>query len=76
MVGMAEGFRDNAPTSAAEAATIILEGVRNGRWRILVGDDAHRLDEAVRQTPSTPTRPSSSSALRGRGVFAAMPQSG
>ncbi|MDQ2651107.1 MAG: SDR family NAD(P)-dependent oxidoreductase [Actinomycetota bacterium] len=44
-------FRDNAPTSAAEAATIILDGVKAGKWRILVGDDAHRLDERVRQDP-------------------------
>jgi NAD(P)-dependent dehydrogenase (short-subunit alcohol dehydrogenase family) len=44
-------FHDMAPTTAAEAATVILEGVRNDRWRILVGDDAHRLDEAVRANP-------------------------
>ena len=44
-------FRDNAPTTAAEAATIILDGVRENRWRILVGDDAHRLDERVRSAP-------------------------
>ena len=44
-------FRDNAPTTAATAATIILDGVKSGQWRILVGDDAHRLDERVRQTP-------------------------
>jgi len=29
----------------------ILDGVKQGRWRILVGDDAHRLDERVRETP-------------------------
>jgi NAD(P)-dependent dehydrogenase (short-subunit alcohol dehydrogenase family) len=44
-------FRDNAPTSAAEAATVILDGVRENRWRILIGDDAHRLDQAVRAEP-------------------------
>ena len=44
-------FRDNAPMTAAEAAAVILDGVREGRWRILVGDDAHRLDEAVRANP-------------------------
>ena len=47
----ARSFRDEAPTTAAAAATVILEGVRAGRWRILVGDDAHRIDERVRQTP-------------------------
>lgn len=47
----AQMFRDNAPTTAAEAATIILDGVRAGEWRILVGEDAHVLDEAVRADP-------------------------
>lgn len=44
-------FRDNARTTAEQAASIILDGVREERWRILVGDDAHRLDEMVRETP-------------------------
>jgi NAD(P)-dependent dehydrogenase (short-subunit alcohol dehydrogenase family) len=48
---MADGFRDGAPTTAAQAATIILDGVRADAWRILVGDDALRLDEAVRADP-------------------------
>jgi NAD(P)-dependent dehydrogenase (short-subunit alcohol dehydrogenase family) len=47
----ARSFHDDAPTTAAAAATIILDGVKAERWRILVGDDAHRLDERVRQTP-------------------------
>jgi NAD(P)-dependent dehydrogenase (short-subunit alcohol dehydrogenase family) len=47
----ARNFRDEAPTTAAAAAKIILDGVKAERWRILVGDDAHRLDERVRQTP-------------------------
>jgi len=44
-------FREEAPTSAAEAATIILEGVKAERWRILVGSDAHVIEELVRQSP-------------------------
>lgn len=44
-------FRDAAPMTAAEAATVILDGVRADRWRILVGDDARRLDEHVRRDP-------------------------
>lgn len=44
-------FRDKAPTTAAQAATIILDGVRAKRWRVLVGDDAHALDAAVRNAP-------------------------
>jgi NAD(P)-dependent dehydrogenase (short-subunit alcohol dehydrogenase family) len=47
----ARTFHDEAPTTAAAAAKIILDGVKAGRWRILVGDDAHRLDERVRQNP-------------------------
>jgi NAD(P)-dependent dehydrogenase (short-subunit alcohol dehydrogenase family) len=48
---MGQIFRDNAPTSAAEAATVILDGVKAEKWRILVGDDAFKLDEAVRANP-------------------------
>jgi hypothetical protein len=47
----ARSFREDAPMTAAQAATIILDGVKAERWRILVGDDAHRLDARVRQTP-------------------------
>jgi hypothetical protein len=47
----ARSFREDAPTTAAQAAKTILDGVKAGRWRILVGDDAHRLDERVRQAP-------------------------
>lgn len=49
---MGDGFRDSAPLSAAGAATVILDGVRNDSWRILVGDDAHALDAAVRADPT------------------------
>jgi hypothetical protein len=49
MVG--EMFRDNAPMTAAEAANVILDGVRQERWRILVGEDAKVLDEMVRESP-------------------------
>jgi len=44
-------FRDKAPVSAAQAATIILDGVRTGIWRILVGKDANMIDAAVRAKP-------------------------
>src|SRR5262249_34688004 len=43
----AEIFRDEAPMSATEAAKVILDGVREERWRILVGEDAHVLDRMV-----------------------------
>ena len=44
-------FRDKAPVSAAEAASAILDGVRSGAWRILVGEDAKMIDAAVRAKP-------------------------
>lgn len=47
----ARSFKEDAPTSAAEAAKIILDGVKAERWRILVGDDAHLLDQRVREKP-------------------------
>jgi len=47
----AESFRDDAPMTAAEAATVILDGVREERWRILVGQDAETLDRLVRENP-------------------------
>ena len=46
-----EQFEHGAPTTAAEAATIILDGVRAGDWRILVGPDAHAIDELLRARP-------------------------
>jgi len=51
LVRMNANFRDKAPLSAADAATVILDGVRSGAWRILVGDDARKLDAAVRAKP-------------------------
>ena len=43
LVMLAEQLGDNAPLTAAQAATAILDGVRRGDWRILVGDDARPL---------------------------------
>ena len=47
----ARRFRDEAPMTAAAAATVILDGVKAERWRILVGDDAQALDRMVRADP-------------------------
>jgi hypothetical protein len=44
-------LREEAPTTAAAAATVILDGVKADQWRILVGDDAHRLDDLVHRSP-------------------------
>ncbi|MCP5039890.1 MAG: SDR family oxidoreductase [bacterium] len=51
LIQLGESFRDDAPTGAAEAAKVILDGVREQRWRILVGEDAHVLDRMVRAEP-------------------------
>lgn len=48
---LAKRFEEMAPTSAARAATIILDGVKADRWRILVGEDVTRLDQRVRADP-------------------------
>ncbi|MEO8115035.1 MAG: SDR family NAD(P)-dependent oxidoreductase, partial [Phenylobacterium sp.] len=50
-------FLEDAPTTAAQAATIILDGVRAERWRILVGDDAQRMDALVRADPEAAYEP-------------------
>ena len=46
----AEAFQDMGLTPD-QAARIILSGVQDGSWRILVGHDAYALDDAVRATP-------------------------
>ncbi len=52
-----EEFEKHAPLSAAGAAKIILDGVRAGKWRILVGDDAEWLDGKVRESPEEAYEP-------------------
>jgi len=64
LVEMERRFREGAPTTAAEAATIILDGVRAERWRILVGKDAEFLDERVRAAPEDAYSPAFYEAFR------------
>jgi NAD(P)-dependent dehydrogenase (short-subunit alcohol dehydrogenase family) len=66
---MGEAFRDAAPTTAAQAATIILAGVRQNRWRILVGEDAEVLDASVRADPERAYEPQFWEELRAKGHF-------
>jgi NAD(P)-dependent dehydrogenase (short-subunit alcohol dehydrogenase family) len=51
LIRISNDFRDKAPLSATQAATIILDGVRAGAWRILVGRDATMIDERIRANP-------------------------
>jgi CHASE3 domain sensor protein len=46
-----ESFAETAPTSSSEAAKVILDGVKENKWRILIGDDAKAIDEMVRKDP-------------------------
>jgi NAD(P)-dependent dehydrogenase (short-subunit alcohol dehydrogenase family) len=69
VVQRAESFRDDAPTTAAQAATIILDGVRRNEWRILVGDDAQLLDGLVRADPANAYEASFMDTLRAHRVF-------
>jgi NAD(P)-dependent dehydrogenase (short-subunit alcohol dehydrogenase family) len=66
---LAISFRDNAPLTAAQAATIILDGVRRDAWRILVGDDAQALDRMVRESPEEAYEPSFLQALQAAGYL-------
>ena len=51
LIQMSNDFRDKAPLTAAQAAADILDGVRSGAWRILVGADAAMIDERIRANP-------------------------
>ena len=62
-------FEAGAPLSAAGAATIILDGVRAGRWRILVGEDARVLDDRVRRDPENAYEAAFMRELRATGHF-------
>jgi NAD(P)-dependent dehydrogenase (short-subunit alcohol dehydrogenase family) len=64
---LALSFRDEAPLTAAQAATIILDGVRHDAWRILVGEDARALDRMVRESPETAYEKSFMQAVQGQG---------
>ena len=69
MIAQQEGFRDNAPTTAAQAADIILDAVKAGEWRVLVGEDAVVLDEEVRRDPTAAYEPAFVDRLHARGQF-------
>ncbi len=53
MIKERDDFKNNAPLTADQAAAIILDGVRNEKWRILVGYDAAFLEQVVRENPET-----------------------
>jgi NAD(P)-dependent dehydrogenase (short-subunit alcohol dehydrogenase family) len=69
VVQRAESFLNDAPTTAAQAATIILDGVRANEWRILVGGDAHVVDGMVRAEPTQAYEPDFYERLRSQRIF-------
>lgn len=69
-----ETFENDAPTSAAAAATVILNGVRAGDWRILIGPDAHELDRMLRDDPEAAYTDEFTAALAANGHFAGLIQ--
>ncbi len=50
---MIKGFEEVAPTTAAQAATVILTGIAKGKARILIGKDARAIDRMTRIFPSS-----------------------
>lgn len=62
-------FRNEAPTTAVEAAQVILDGVKAERWRILIGEDAHILDGMVRDQPEAAYEEDFVDQLHAMGVF-------
>ncbi len=72
----AQAFETEAPTTAASAAAVILDGVKNERWRILVGDDAYAIDAEVRANPEAAYERSFTEAMLAKGHFAALIQTG
>jgi len=69
LVETAARFQATAPTTPAEAAATILDGVRAGRWRILVGHDAELLDSALRADPEGAYEPAFVEQLHRQGAF-------
>lgn len=69
---MLRRFEQDAPTTAAEAAAVILDGVRHEQWRILVGPDAKVLDALVREAPEAAYEPAFTQRLRESGFWKSM----
>jgi NAD(P)-dependent dehydrogenase (short-subunit alcohol dehydrogenase family) len=67
MQQQADDFRETAPLTSAQAASIILDGVREKRWRILVGEDAQVMDRLVREFADEAYQPSFVAKLQEEG---------
>lgn len=69
-----ESFEHDAPTTAGGAATIILDGVSAGEWRILIGPDAEELDALLRARPHDAYTDQFMDELAAHGHFAGLIQ--
>lgn len=68
----AELFETGAPTTAGAAATVILDAVKSGTWRVLIGHDAVALDAALRAQPTEVYTESFMTALQADGHFSGL----
>ena len=66
-------FENNAH-DGADAAQIILDGVRAVDWRILIGEDAHALDTRLRDRPRDAYTEAFMAELPANGHFAGLVQ--
>ncbi len=64
-----EKFEKNAPLGPDGAAEIILKGVKEGKWRILVGKDAEYIDAVVRKDPESAYEQSTLDSIAKAGYF-------
>ena len=69
-----QSFIESAPMTAATAAEVILTGVRENRWRILVGDDAQALDAHIRADPEAAYNADFMDRLAAEGHFGGLSQ--
>ena len=65
----ADMFENEAPTTAGAAATVMLDAVKSGTWRVLIGDDAVALDAALRAQPTEGYTESFMTQLQADGHF-------
>ena len=63
-------MNDPGAMSAADASTIIIEGVRRGQWRILIGEDAEFLDALIRSDPEAAPTPAFFEQVTAAGFWA------
>lgn len=69
-------FEEAAPMNSQQAAKVILDAVKAGQWRILVGEDAKELDRLVRQAPEQVYETSFFNLIKDKGILQGTPRYG